>query len=235
MASPIHKYLFSPPPSPPSLPSDHASQLRSPALTSLKSLLPPDLSFSTRRQSFLDGPAELKARSPRTPQSSRFTLDAVYPTLPSRHAGKESFVLTVTDAPDSYSLPTSPGPAVQSKDEGCTPANIPTTTTNAKQPVSLALPRPLLRLLLLLTLLISSICIVVWIPSARLPSLRAASASRRLALSSDGRAYYDIAEPVSSWEDAKDRSYVPPQVFAGRLDRRNAVLSAAAQRVSVRK
>lgn len=88
------------------------------------------------------------------------------------------------------------------------PVNVPSATI----PMATTLPRPLLRLLLLATLVISSVMLLVYVPGARLPSLKAASSSRRLALSTDGRAYYDLANVVNSVEQAVDRDYRPPQV-----------------------
>lgn len=201
MTSPIHSYLFSPPPSPPSLPAD--ARVRSPALTSLASLLPPDL---VPRQS-LDG-TTLKARSPRTPQQSRFDLDT--PAFPTR---KDTFTLTITPSP---SVPASPK-VVTEKNLLSVPTNIPTQT------VSLSLPRPLLRLIFLGVLVLSSIMLLCFAPGSRLPSLRAASASRRMAWAPDAKSFSEAVEPIKDWTDARDRDYVPPQVFAGRLSRRAVV------------
>lgn len=213
MTSPIHSYLFSPPPSPPSLPSD--ARVRSPALTSLQSLLPHDL--LPRRS--LEAGSGLKTRSPRTPQQSRFNLDT--PAYPAR---KDTFTLTVTPSP---SLPASPKVQVHSeKNRLAVPTNVPTSQT-----VSFSIPRPLLRLMFLGSLLVSSILILCLVPGARLPSLRAASASRRLALAPDGRTYAEAVEPIRDWQDARDRDYVPPQIFADRLRRRAMVDAPIAARV----
>ena len=77
MSSPIHKFLFSPPPSPPH-PSESKLASRPPPLTSLKSLI----SDSLIPRNSLEG---LQPRSPRTPQQTHFfTLDNPnpYPRTP---------------------------------------------------------------------------------------------------------------------------------------------------------
>ena len=203
MASPIHKFLFSPPPSPPSYPVDYPPRVNSPALTSLASLLPPDLNLLPRPS--LDGDV-LKVPSPRTPQTGRFTLDSTFPTLPSRLAREDAFRIVVQDV----SAPTT------SLVEKETLPNIPTTSATS---VSLSIPRPLVRLFFLVTLLVSSACILIFVPSARLPSLHSASVSRRLALSSEGKAYVDLMDPVTSWEESRDRGYIPPQIYSDRIKR----------------
>jgi len=48
--------------------------------------------------------------------------------------------------------------------------------------------------------------------------VHATSVSPRLALAEDGRAYIDVLDPIKGFEDAKDRDYLPPQIYAGRLD-----------------
>jgi hypothetical protein len=220
MSSPIHKFLFSPPPSPPTAPLDGPN--RSPALTSLRSLLPID---NLPRLS-LEG-NELKARSPRTPQQARFTLDSSFPTgLPTR---KETFTLTVED----HSILGSPRPVEQSALNSPGHLNVPTVPAPNTYRLP-GLPKPVIRLLVLTSLLVWSIIILVYIPSARLPSLRAASASRRLALASDGRAYYDVMDPVSGWSEARDREYVPPQVFANRLSPRAGLREPIVKRARAR-
>jgi hypothetical protein len=66
--------------------------------------------------------------------------------------------------------------------------------------------------MILAGLVVSSIMLLVYVPEARFPSLKAATSSRRLALSNDGRAYYDLANTVNSFNEALDRDYRPPQV-----------------------
>jgi len=106
---------------------------------------------------------------------------------------------------------------------------LPTNVPSAPLPMPSSLPRPLLRLLLLTSLILSSVMVLVFVPAARLPSMRTASVSRRLALAEDGRAYYDIEKPVSSWNEAKDRDYRPPQIRTPHIVKRAA--PAAIQRV----
>jgi len=214
MASPIHSYLFSPPSSPPVLPADHV--LRSPALSSIRSLIP----SNTLPRSSIDG--AVKARSPLT-QQSRFTLDSTYPAFPSRlRERKDVFTLTVEDTSLSASSSRPNSPRITEKILLGSPGhylNVPTVA----QPVPRGmpgLPKPVIRLLWLASLLITSMMLLVYVPGSRLPSLHTASVSRRLAMASDGRAYVDVLDPIKGWQDAKDRDYVPPQIFAGRLDRR---------------
>jgi hypothetical protein len=77
------------------------------------------------------------------------------------------------------------------------------------------------------SLLASSILILTFVPGARLPSLKAASISRRLALAPDGRAYVDVANEPNSWTDAVDRDYAPPQIRAPHMMKRSrSVLNA---------
>lgn len=203
MSSPIHKYLFSPPPSPPSRCADDAKDTtRARGLTSIKELiLPTDLTSS----SSLDGNNVLKVRSPKILSVRHHTLDNTYPT-----SGRFlQPIVTVEDTEEKLGVPriiSAPGQSMNEKAD--VPCNIPTAST----PMPSALPRPLLRLLFLVSLVVSSVLLLVFVPQARFPSLRAASDSRRLALSPDGKAYYDLANVVNSWEEAKDRDYRPPQV-----------------------
>ncbi|KAK8844845.1 hypothetical protein IAR55_006695 [Kwoniella newhampshirensis] len=211
MSSPIHKFLFSPPPSPPSRAVDKDPNH---GLTSIKSLLLPT-EFIPR--SSLDG-STLKTRSPRTPQQSRFTLDNVYPsTYPSRTKELDRDVEAAPLAREFSTPRQRPSEKLVSS-----PPFVPSNVPSAPLPIPSSLPKPLLRLLFLVSLLASSVLILVFVPAARLPSLRAASASRRLALSPDGRAYFDIESPVDSWSAARDRDYRPPQVKAAHMLRRAA-------------
>lgn len=214
MSSPIHKYLFSPPPSPPSRCADDAKvqtdTTRAHGLTSIKGLLLPTELLA---RSSLDGTNELKARSPRTPSQRHFTLDNAYPS-PRRLVQPTVMVEDTEDAIRSPRILSAPADGLGEKTE-VLPANVPSTAI----PLPSALPRPLLRLLFLASLLISSVLLLMYVPEARLPSLKAASTSRRLALSPDGRAYYDIANKISTWEEAKDRDYRPPQVRVKNLKR----------------
>lgn len=208
MSSPIHKYLFSPPSSPPSRCADQtkesAETTRAHGLTSIKGLLlPTDL----LARSSLDGSRELKVRSPRTPTLRQFTLDNAYPSP--GHLLQPTVTVEDTESKTgSTRILSAPSQTIMEKVE--TSSGIPSV---AKQLPS-ALPRPLLRLLFLASLLVSSVLLLICVPQARFPSLsfKAASTSRRLALSPEGHAFYDLANVVNSWDDIKDRDYRPPQV-----------------------
>jgi hypothetical protein len=209
MSSPIHSYLFSPPPSPPLRSADAKpttqDATRAHGLTSIKSLfMPSELNLMPRPS--LDGNNELKIRSPRTPAQRHFTLDTTYPS-PSRFTRPTVIVEDTDQIPRSPRIISAPHDLISEKVEAI-PANVPSTTI----PMSASLPRPLLRLLFLASLIISSVLLLVYVPEARFPSLKAASSSRRLALSTDGRAYYDLAHAVNSFDEALDRDYRPPQV-----------------------
>jgi hypothetical protein len=62
--------------------------------------------------------------------------------------------------------------------------------------------------------------ILAFVPAARLPSLRAASISRRLALAPDIRAYLDVESMPRSWSDVLDRDYQPPQIRSPNMMKR---------------
>ncbi|WVR03024.1 hypothetical protein IAU60_000013 [Kwoniella sp. DSM 27419] len=205
MSSPIHSFLFSPPPSPPRRPVDADPNI---GLTSLRSLLPLDLTRSPR----LDG--GLKPPTPRTPQRNTFSLDNTYPTAyPSR-----TVLYDPAASPAGRSSPSTPRQRTVEKSVA-SPPYIPTNVPSAPLPYPSTLPKPVIRLLFLLSLLLSSILLLVFVPSARLPSLRAAGMSRRIALDTSGQALGDI-QPVTGWADARDRDYVPPQIRPSRMMRR---------------
>lgn len=214
MSSPIHKYLFSPPPSPPSRGVDAIKRQSEGAgaagFTPINGMLLPTELLA---RPSLEGHAELKARSPRTPTLRHFTLDNAYPS-PGRLASPTVMVEDTEAVLGTPRILSSPNDVVREKGEAV-PSNIPSSSI----PLPSALPRPLLRLLFLASLLISSVVLLVYVPEARLPSLKAASASRRLALSTDGRAYYDVANQVNTWEEGKDRDYRPPQVRVKNMKR----------------
>lgn len=204
MSSPIHSYLFSPPASPPLRSEDQkAAQdaTRAHGLTSLKSLFAPsELSLMPRVS--LDGNSELKVRSPRTPMQRHFTLDNNYPS-PGRLTRP---AVIVEDVDAIHGTPRVVSPAHDEKVD--LPINVPSTAI----PMPGALPRPLIRLVLFATLIISSIMLLVYVPGARLPSLEAAASSRRLALTAEGKAYYDLANAVNVFGESSDSGYRPPQV-----------------------
>ncbi|WRT63139.1 uncharacterized protein IL334_000042 [Kwoniella shivajii] len=208
MSSPIHSYLFSPPPSPPRRAVDSDPNH---GFTSIKSLLVP--TDFIPRSPHLDG--GLKTRSPRTPQQSRFTLDNVYPSsFPTRAKVADPEATPIA----TYSTPTTPRRKIVEKTVS-SPPYLPTNVPSTHIPVPSSLPKPFIRLLLLVSLLASSVMLMVFVPSARLPSLRAAGMSRRLALDPNGRAYIDT-QSVTSWTDARDKDYRPPQIKAPHMMRR---------------
>lgn len=152
----------------------------------------------------LDGNSELKIRSPRTPMQRHFTLDNNYPS-PSRLTRP---TVIVEDTDQTPTIPRIISPAHDEKVDIDMPMNVPSTSI----PMPAALPRPLIRLVLFASLIISSIMLLVYVPGARLPSLQAAASSRRLALTAEGKAYYDLANAVNVFGDGPDREYRPPQV-----------------------
>ena len=160
------------------------------------------------RQS-LDGNSELKISSPRTPMQRHFTLDNNYPS-PSRLTRP---VVIVEDTDQIHSTPRVLSPAHNEKME--LPINVPSISV----PTPGAIPRPLIRLVFLATLIVSSIMLLVYVPEARLPSLKAATSSRRLALTAEGKAYYDLANAVNVFGDSSDSGYRPPQVQVRNMKR----------------
>ncbi|ORY26961.1 hypothetical protein BCR39DRAFT_539550 [Naematelia encephala] len=217
MSSPIHKYLFSPPPSPPRRPADLESGIlpSSTRLTSLKTLLLP---VDLIPRASLDAPAlsELKPRSPRTPQNNQFTFDTTFPS-------RRSMQIDVEKSPRNLSPGTFETPRRKTEKTIASPPYLPTNVPSVPGAIPSTLPRPLLRLIFLASLLLSSALLLILVPAARLPSLRAASVSRRLALDEDGRAYYDINHKVGSFEEARDRDYTPPQIRVPKLSKRAVV------------
>jgi len=95
------------------------------------------------------------------------------------------------------------------------PSNVPTSTT-----IHASLPKPLLRLLFLLTLVVASLVVLVWVPGTRIPSLRDASVGRRLAMDNDGRAWLDVVNPINSWSEGKERDYQPAKIKSSKMMKR---------------
>jgi hypothetical protein len=243
MSSPIHKFLFSPPPSPPRDAADRETTSKH-GLTSLKSmLLPTELiprSTLTLDASASGSTSDLKARSPRTPQQRHFAFES-YPSplrgLPGSTAPHVAIRL-VEDVEATPRGATAPQPSTPRRVKNpnnlkiSTPPYLPSNVPSSPQVSSLSmmpgsLPRPVVRLLFLVALLASSILILTFVPGARLPSLKAASISRRLALAPDGRAYVDVANEPRSWTDAIDRDYTPPQIRAPHMMKRSRSLLSA--------
>jgi hypothetical protein len=245
MSSPIHKFLFSPPPSPPRDAADRETTSKH-GLTSLKSMLLPT-ELIPRSTLALDASAsgstsDLKARSPRTPQQRHFAFES-YPSplrgLPGSTAPHVAIHLVEdVEATPRGATATAPQPSTPRRVKNplnlkiSTPPYLPSNVPSSPQASSLSsmmpgsLPRPVIRLLFLVSLLASSIIILTFVPGARLPSLKAASISRRLALAPDGRAYVDVANEPRSWTDAIDRDYTPPQIRAPHMMKRSRSLNA---------
>jgi hypothetical protein len=236
MSSPIHKYLFSPPPSPPARPIDSKHRPPPLQLTSVKILLNDQLSPRLPQDELH---AELKPRSPRTPQNRNFTLTDKYPSpYPTRTPRNYSDLESGPTPTGLFSNQNTPRVIVHEPSSTprrtvtnviiasppLLPTNSPTTSTsNYTVPLPSSLPKPLLRLLFLATLVISSIMILILVPASRLPSLRDASVSRRLALAEDGKAFMDVMHPVKSWVEGKDRDYVPAKVKSTKMMKRGSM------------
>ncbi|RXK37211.1 hypothetical protein M231_05501 [Tremella mesenterica] len=233
MSSPIHKYLFSPPPSPPSL-----SNVRKPNFTPLN----------------ISSSLETQLCSPRTPQNSNggFTLDTIFPSpynqpvsgpilrtpkssrfpYPSITISEPHFSQNEEDETENVGLVTPKATTqIKKEDESFTSKtrsisndlekSLNSTTNVNLSPTTLpiphTLPRPLLRLLLLGGTVLACVLMLVLVPGARLPSLKVASVARRLKLDNDGRAYLDVARGGVKWEE----EYVPPQVKVRYMMRRS--------------
>ncbi|KAL7420432.1 hypothetical protein Q5752_005403 [Cryptotrichosporon argae] len=203
MTSPMHKFLFSPPPSPPHRASASHSPDPNRNFTSLRVLLPPALQGTE---------FELKPRSPRTPQNAQFFFAA--PTLPSRPS------LDATPRAADPRTPRQPRREKLVSSPPYLPVNVPSVPLPAVQ-TSLHLPRPVIRLLFLCSLVLTSVLLLVAVPESRLPTLHTTAFSRRLALGADGLAYVDVGG--YTYESA----YAPPQVRSARVQRR--LLEAAAE------
>lgn len=235
MSSPIHSFLFSPPQSPTYQSSSESKRTtEAHGLTSLKSLILPK-DFGSNRTS-LDDPTILRAQSPRTPQQRHFKFErmAGSPSLYSRPTITVDDVDATPRTPRVISLDDPMTPKASSDKSATYAPNVPSTSANVPVSLSLSLPKPLMRLLCLCTLVVSCLALLTFVPGARLPSLSLASTSRRLALASDGRAYYDVSNGVGSWAEAKERDYVPPQIRVPHMHKRSTHHhAAAAERVSV--
>ena len=199
MSSPIHQFLFSPPPPPPTLKRAN----RPPPLTSLHALLPevilPRVAF--------DGSSELKPRSPRTPQQQHATAFLDYLGSDNEATPRAAEIFT---------------PRRKVEKTVFSPPYLPTNVPSTQLPLPSTLPRPLLRLILLASLIASSILLLLFVPSVRLPSLYTASIGRHLALAPDGRAALDVANAVRGWEKATERVYEPPQIKTANMMKRSA-------------
>ena len=113
------------------------------------------------------------------------------------------------------------------------PPYLPTNVPSNQLPLPSTLPRPFIRLILLASLIASSVLMLLFVPSVRLPSLNTASIGRRLALASDGRAALNVVNAVHGWEEAKERDYQPPQIKAVHMMKRSA--PRVEERAAVRK
>ena len=223
MASPK---LDSAPPSPPRPMTEIL--VRQPSPTKARS--PPPAMIGTALSPFPSSALEetgLRPRSPRTSTPSQFSLDVSYPSslVPGGRAspklGRES---DVEQATPRGSMTT---PRILSTDRlmgsprtSCGPINMPSLPIARAKSMPSNLSRSMMRLVLFCSLILSCMFVLVSYPSTRLPSLRTAAVSKRLALASNGRAYYEALHPVESWSDARERDYVPPQIKAHHMMKR---------------
>jgi hypothetical protein len=217
MSSPIHSFLFSPPPSPPRRSSTDYNANR--GLTSFRSLLLPLQEHADAQahhekprspSSLLASPSVTSARAERqaypAPQASRRPVLQVR-TVHSA-AELEAIAKAATSPIPIILEPTN----VASNDSKLALENINIPTRSLT-----AIPRPVVRLVIFAALLLSSIALLVYVPESRLPSLRDASAIHRLVLNPEGAAFIDT--PLDGHQDARDRDYVPPQISIGRSSR----------------
>lgn len=194
--------------------------------------------------------SELKARSPRTPQQQSFAscqnmYPSSYPTPRGRFSQPATVAIQVDDVdatPRSVGRPASSPATPMNRGSRASQTqivitspgapNVPSTSasipTHSGFSIPTSLPRPVLRMLFLFTLIVSSALLLTYVPKARLPSLRAAAMSRRLALHPDGRAYLEeFEQPAGSFQAARDRDYVPPKIMAPHMLRRGLPTSRA--------
>ncbi|WVQ72172.1 hypothetical protein IAR50_001717 [Cryptococcus sp. DSM 104548] len=140
MSSPIHSFLFSPPPSPPYRRGSEADHNH--GLTSLKSLLPVE---------FIPRSSSEKTRSPRTPSQSRLVFETL--CLPSPQGVSTDLDVTPKARRRSVASTT-----IQQ------PINIPSSPL---APFPSTIPKPFLRVLFLACVLLSSVTIMYGLPALR--------------------------------------------------------------------
>lgn len=219
MSSPIHQYLFSPPPSPPSrgprskLDPNHG-------LTSVKSLLLPSEFIP---QYSVDGhhrsPPPLKARSSRSPQQERFTLiTSVYPSYGhGRHGNGYYAARDLESIPESSTISIL-SPSCQGLDQEqlqlAPPINLvsPSTSHFRSFQSAFTVPKPILRLVFLVCIIFTTIAILIFVPSARPPSLFLGDIAKRIALVPEAQ-YVNVNVDVNAleWEGmGEEREYQPP-------------------------
>ncbi|ODN73656.1 hypothetical protein L202_07203 [Cryptococcus amylolentus CBS 6039] len=141
MSSPIHSFLFSPPPSPPSRGSDHDYNH---GLTSLKSLLLP--------VEFIPRSSSEKGRSKRTPSQSRLGFETL--SLPSPRGMST----------DLEATPKARRRSVASTTITHQPINVP---SSPQVPFPSTIPKPFLRILFLACVVLSSALIMYEFPAMR--------------------------------------------------------------------
>ncbi|KAL7423980.1 hypothetical protein Q5752_001565 [Cryptotrichosporon argae] len=217
MSSPIHRYLFSPPTSPRLLPS---ALIASPdpnlLFTPLRALLPPAMGRAS------DSDAKLAPGTPTPAAGAGFTLDGAGAFTSPAYPSRSALPVDATPAPTPTITTSGATPKHGAGAGKSEPVPVPTATAAAVA-IPHTLPKPVLRLILLVALIFSSAALLTCVPGARLPSLRAAAMSRRVALDPTGRAALAV----------DDRDYVPPQVRSRRIARRRVEIDENAERAVV--
>jgi hypothetical protein len=204
MSSPIHSFLFSPPPSPPR----RRSSIQHDAVRgfdSFRTLLLP-LHDDTESDEKIRSPSSLLA-SPGSVEAER--LRAVRPSHPvaTRRARPVLEVRTVHDKAQLAAIAkaaTSPIPIILEPTNDDVSSKLALETVPTRTLLPIAIPRPILRLLVFASLLLSCGALLYLVPGTRPPSLHQASQVHRLVLNPT---YTD------------DRHYVPPQITIGRSAR----------------
>ncbi|OWZ69380.1 hypothetical protein AYX14_05248 [Cryptococcus neoformans] len=218
MSSPIHQYLFSPPPSPPSR-GPRSSLDPNHGLTSLKSLLLPSEFIP---QYSVDGqhstPPPLKARSPRIPQQGRFAfVPSAYPSFGHGRRGNGYYAAhDLESIPESSTisiLPPSCRVLDQEKLQLAPPINLVSSSNSHFHSFKSAftVPKPILRLIFLVCIIFTTIAIVIFVPSARPPRLFPGGMAKRIAFIPEAQyANVEVGVNLLKWEGmGEDRDYQP--------------------------
>ncbi|KIR58183.1 hypothetical protein I314_06148 [Cryptococcus bacillisporus CA1873] len=220
MSSPIHKYLFSPPPSPPSR-GPRSSLNPNRGLTTLKSLLLPSEFIPQSSLDHVGSPPSLKTRSPHTPQQGRFTFDtSAYPSSGRGRRGNGYYA-----ARDLESIPESSilSPSQQVSDKKlqlAPPINIvsPSASHSRSFQSALTVPKPILRLIFLVCIIFTTAAILIFVPSARPPSLFPDNIAEQTAFVLEDH-YVDVDVKINvnalGWKGmGEERKYEPPLMKA---------------------
>ncbi|KGB80308.1 hypothetical protein CNBG_6146 [Cryptococcus deuterogattii R265] len=220
MSSPIHKYLFSPPPSPPSR-GPRSSLNPNRGLTTLKSLLlPSEFIPQSSLDDHVGSPPSLKTRSPHTPQQGRFTFDtSAYSSFGRGRRGNGYYA-----ARDLESIPESSilSPSQQVSDRKlqlAPPINIVSPASHSRSFQSaLTVPKPILRLFFLVCIIFTTAAILIFVPSARPPSLFPDNIAEQTAFVLEDH-YVDVDVKINvnalEWKGmGEGREYEPPLMKA---------------------